>query len=113
LHNAVCDVMRKWLRQQGRDLPLDAKDLKAQMKVRPYWILEPNGGLKQRFSGRNSETCWGIDVDKMPELGFNPVSDEVFTEKVIASTNESFDDPRKGDLFSLIDLLLPKPATGP
>jgi len=57
-------------------------------------------------------------VDKIPELGYCPATDAQFEaskylEGVIEHGNclpcDEWEDPRKGDIFYLIDLLLKKP----
>jgi hypothetical protein len=102
--------LKKWLKQQGRDLALDKNDLRAQMKVQGYWL---EGEHRQRFNGAKSgQRCWGISADKHP-LGYLVVSDESFIASFVKGdghffASEDWVDPRKGDLFALIDSLKPQ-----
>jgi len=110
----VIEMLRRYKRMNGRDLPLDRSDLRAQMKVSPYWI-EPktSHGHQQRFSDpRMAESCWCISLDRH-ELGYQAVSDEEFKASmyVDGDVNKTFmqrsewADPRKGDLFALVESL--------
>lgn len=114
----VVDMLRAHKRKGGRDLPLDLRDLSAQIRSRPYWVLPPPHSFmhKVRLSGRSMENCWCINVDKLPDLGYVPVSDDEFEASKYENgeievgrflgLDDEWTDPRKGDLFYLIDLLL-------
>lgn len=122
--DAVIDKLRRYKRTQGRDIPLDRADLQSQMRVKPYWVPYITAGKpgihKQRFviNGRLSKTavsCWCINLDRH-ELGYRPVSDEDFVksfyrdgaeESGIFIPAEDWVDPRRGDLFALIEALTP------
>ena len=113
----VIDMLRRSLRAQGLTMKLEQPDLRAQMKVRSYWVDAPAGqdGHKQRFSGPSGETCWAVDVDRMPRVGMNLVEDAEFEASLQKSTNdwtEVWQDPRQGDLFYLIHRLLEKRKEG-
>jgi hypothetical protein len=117
----VIDMLRAYKRRQGRDLPLDRQDLRAQMRTKAYWV-EPrkrNGesadAHRQKFgyASKTAELCWCIDMDKH-ELGFRPVTDEEWElskyvdeqleQGTFLASNEWID-PRKGDLFAIVDAL--------
>jgi hypothetical protein len=117
----VIDIMRRHKRQQGRDLPLDQSDLRAQMRTRGYWVepgdlgtAKSSDGVHRMKFGHGSKTpqsCWCINMDKH-ELGRRRVSDEEFFASVYRDQEKGFFfprdewvDPRKGDLFALIDSL--------
>jgi hypothetical protein len=113
----VIDMLRRYKRLLGKDLPLDRTDLRAQMKTRSYFV-PPKAGAdvhKQRFHGSKSpQTCWCISIDEFEGLGYQPVSDQVFTESLYKDgkvegelflEKSEWQDPRKGDLFALIESL--------
>ena len=116
LPGPVIEKLKAHKRRSGGDLPLDRSDLRTQMQVRPYWVPPPPGnkGHQKKF-GRGSrvpQVCWCIDVDKH-ELGFQAVTDDEFKdslyrdkEKGTFLTGEEWADPRQGDLFKLIELLV-------
>lgn len=118
LPGPVIEMLRRQKRLSGRDLPLDKGDLRAQMQVRPYWVTPPAGrsNIHKKFgrASRTNQACWSIDVDKH-ELGYQAVTDEEFQESLyqpgkqaegIFLPGEDWVDPRKGDLFSLIEKVL-------
>jgi hypothetical protein len=117
LPRPVIKILRAHKRRGGRELPLDQPDLRAQMQVRPYWKPEPTTrGHRKKFgkSSRTSQKCWVVLVDQH-ELGLQPVADAEFQESLYAEggsaqgvflTGDEWVDPRKGDLFALIDLLV-------
>ena len=112
-------MLRQYKRSQGRELPLDRSDLRAQMRTRKYWV-EPEGSRagkgthRIRFGGergKTSEDCWCIELD-LHELGYQPVNDEEFTasqyrdpEAGVFWPSDEWVDPRRGDLFALVDAL--------
>lgn len=112
----VIAMLRKYKRSQGKPDTIDQSDLRQQMKTRPYWV-EPNnaaGKHKQRFEGETGAShCWCINLDHH-ELGLNAATDEEFIASlhVDGDAQKSFlpsdewTDPRKGDLFSLVDGLV-------
>ena len=116
----VIAMLRQFKRSQARDLPLDRSDIYAQMKTRPYFVPATSGATSgtrshvKRFKGDQSvSSCWCIAVD-LHELGYREVSDEEFDESCIVNPGEEqrkfipstdWVDPRKGDLFQLIDSL--------
>ena len=110
----VIDMLRRYKRSQGRDLPLDQNDLRAQMRTRPYWKESKHDVHRQKFeAGRSNQSCWCIDFDKH-DLGFRPLTDEEFQashykDGVPANgeflQSDEWVDPRKGDLFALMDAL--------
>ena len=117
----VIDIMRRHLRMAGRTTPLDQVDLLSQMKTRPYWVQSsrPGKGHSQVFQdgSRVQEYCWCIALDAH-ELGLMPVSDEVFDASLhpeptdampdtsdVYVAEDKWVDPRKGDLFALVQSL--------
>jgi hypothetical protein len=115
---AVIDLLRRYKRSQGRELPLDKNDLRAQMRTRGYWV-EPKGDChRQKFGcgSRTPESCWCIDLDGH-ELGLRRVSDEEFLESLRRRDpgpaqgqflGADWIDPRRGDLFALVDAVTPR-----
>jgi hypothetical protein len=108
----VIDMLRKEKRKTGHDLPIQQSDLRNQMRVLGYWV-EPvtKQGHKQRFGNGSAQSCWCIRVDAH-ELGLLKVSDEDFEASLkqpgqqdIFCTADNWADPRKGDLFRLIESL--------
>ena len=110
----VIEALRAHKRKMGQESPLDKNDLLAQMKVKPYWVAgygKSYCGHRQRFAGKQ-QSCWCIAVD-WHELGLQPASDEELARGLFEDTpngrvwkNEvKRDDPRRGDLFVLGELL--------
>jgi hypothetical protein len=105
------EMLRIFKRKSGRDLPIQQSDLLHQMKVRGYWVASDSRyGHKQKFDGVN-RSCWCIAVDKH-ELGLTPVTDNEFDKSLVNPAaqgtflmREDWMDPRKGDLFALIESL--------
>lgn len=117
----VIDVINEYLRRQGKVLALDQADLLRQMKVRPYFVhsKRPQGhAMKFGHGSKTNQYCWCLDLDQVPELGLLDVSDEdwvnsfyrdAHTEKALLPIEEWID-PRKGDLFAIVDGLKDKEA---
>lgn len=108
----VIELLRVFKRRSGGDLPISQNDLLNQMKTRSYWHPSKHpSGHRQKFGGKSNQSCWCIKVDLHP-LGLIPVSDAEFDESFIQDaerksmfTADSWVDPRKGDLFALIESL--------
>lgn len=111
----VIDMLRRYKRLQGRDLPLDKADLRSQMRTRPYWVMPKDDTHRERFGdSRSKQSCWCIDLDRH-DLGYRGVSDEEFERSLHRDGNPEADflprssgeweDPRRGDLFALVDSL--------
>lgn len=109
-------LLRAYKRKSGKDLELDRGDLRSQMKTLSYW-----GGDEKtmRFMGiggqmnRTAERCWCINLD-FHELGYVYVLDEEFRKSLFTEGDEAQQrwlpqtdwlDPRRGDLFALIDAI--------
>jgi hypothetical protein len=120
--NGVLDLMRKDLRQQGKMMVLDKADLIEQMSRRPYYSDRNRAehGARQRFGeAKMPLRCLAIDVDKMGDFGYRPVSDAALeeswlaekqrdlpgTEPQIRVASDKWIDPRKGDLYSIIEVV--------
>ena len=116
----LLDVVRRYKRTQGQDLPLTPEDFRSQMRMRPYWVEPPKhtGIHRQRFDNdKGLQTCWAIDLN-WHEQGYREVADEDFKaslyregqmEAGIFLPVDEWVDPRRGDLFALVERLL-KPA---
>ena len=110
----VIEMLRIYKRKSGRDLPIQQSDLLHQMKVRSYWVQSMSRyGHRQKFDGAN-RTCRCIAVNKH-DLGLIPVSDLEFDESLMSNSKQGtflprddWTDPRKGDLFALIESLQSK-----
>lgn len=111
----VLDMLRRYYRTMGKEMPMDQADLRSQMKTRAYWVeTDSVEGHRQRFGdgGRSTCVCWCIRLDKH-ELGLQKMTDEEFEASwhvecdlqrdFIASTD--WVDPRRGDLFTLVEAL--------
>lgn len=117
----VIDMLRKYKRMGGKELPLDKADLRKQMQTRPYWVpASSEAGHRQRFTGKSSESCWCIDLSRH-ELGYRAVTDDEFEASLMKPadgggqgtflTREEWVDPRKGDLFALVESLKGKESS--
>jgi hypothetical protein len=120
----VIDMLRRYMRQQGRELALEQSDLRAQMKTRGYWVDPGQLGTAKSADGvhrmkfghgsRTPQSCWCVDLEKH-ELGRRRVSDEEFQSSLFENQakeeqksflpSDEWIDPRKGDLFALVDSL--------
>lgn len=114
LPGPVLDRLRHYKRLQGQNVALDINDLRSQMKTREYWLPPADGySHVMRFVGRVQERCWAIDVDRH-EMGHQPKTDAEFDASLHAGGGDEFAassnwvDPRRGDLFVLVDRLLKK-----
>lgn len=111
----IFDMLQAHKRRGGKDLPFTKSDLLSQMKTQGYWHPHKHAsGHRQKFGGKSTQACWCIRVD-LHELGYTAISDTEFDESFIQDheqntqhTAETWADPRKGDLFAIIDLLLSK-----
>ena len=106
--------LRKYKRQMGLEFPLEKNDLCAYLNVRPYWVESgPNMDRAHRTRFHGVQTCqvsWVIALDSFPELGYRGVDDEEWDTSFIKPdgsryTCDEWIDPRRGDLFALIDSL--------
>ena len=114
LPGPVIEMLRRYKRLNGRELPLDRADLRSQMRVRKYWVESKNPrGHSQRFAGSKvAESCWCINLNEH-EFGLQVVSDEEFEASLYRDGDTKGDyipriewtDPRKGDLFALVESL--------
>ena len=69
--NIIKDL-QLWLTRQGSHEILDQKLLRKQLVQQSYWI---GGKHRKRFCGRVF-SCWGIDLNLMPSIGYISVSAE-------------------------------------
>ena len=111
----VIDAVREYLRRMGTPMTIDQADLFNQMKTHDYWVpaLTKDGGHRQRFRGMTgTKRCWCIDLDLHP-LGRRILSllewqaslhvDGDLSGQRIPAVD--WIDPRKGDVFALVDSL--------
>jgi hypothetical protein len=109
----VIDAIRRHLYAQGQKLPLDQHDLLAQLKSKGFFVPPRHRqGHQQKFGKDKTNTyCWAIDLSKVPDLGVLVVSDEVWEASFYPDGNttrgmlplDEWVDPRKGELFSIVD----------
>lgn len=78
---------------------LNLNDLRDQLSKEPSWIM---GRPTKRFRGVGTRKCWGFEIDAHP-MGSRVVSNEEYNHYLL---NVEEGDPRKGELFSLIEKLL-------
>jgi hypothetical protein len=114
LPDAVIGALRKYKRQMGREFPLERNDLRAYLKVRPYWV-EPAPDMdrahRTKFHGvMTCQVSWVIALDCFPDLGYREVGDAEWEASFIKQdgsfyTCDEWVDPRRGDLFALVDSL--------
>ena len=114
----VIDSMRKDKRSQGQELELDRADLLAQMRVRDYFVPGPRQGHQMKFEhgSRVNRSCWCVDLDEFEDMGRRRVSDENWEKSFYRNGNpeegllpiDEWIDPRKGDLFAVVDALKEK-----
>jgi hypothetical protein len=112
---AVINAVREYKRRSGLEVYMDRSDLRAQMKTRQYWWQPKGDEHRQRFEGiKGSKSCWAILLS-FHELGYNEPGSEAWQEALhpdgdlgvgVASTD--WVDPRRGDLFALVDMLTVK-----
>lgn len=113
----VLDALRKHCHVTGRQFPPERSDLLAYLKVCVFWV-EPgpdkNRAHRVRFYGsKTCQVCWIINLDLFPELGYRQVSDEEWEASFIKPdgsryTSDEWTDPRRGELFVLVDSLKPQ-----
>jgi hypothetical protein len=109
---AVWSLMEKELRQMGKSMAMEITDFREQISRRECWSEKNNpksGQLKQRFAGK-SLSCWAFEVDKVPVVGYQQQPDEIVEAAKNAKDDPGelighFNDPRKGDIYALIDML--------
>ena len=111
----LIELLRVSKRRSGENLPISQSDLLSQMRTRPYWHLAKHpSGHRQKFGGKSTQTCWCIKVDFHP-MGYVRIGDVDFDASLVqagespaAFLADSWVDPRKGDLFALLESLQPK-----
>lgn len=111
-------AMREALRTEGRTLPLEPGDTRAQMAQRAYFV---RGSHTKRF-GHSSMKCWCINLDLCEEFGYTPQSTEAVLEaktkavesgltpngeRLIETALDEWDwnDPRRGPLYGIVERL--------
>ncbi len=113
----LIELLRISKRKSGGDLPISQSDLLNQMKTRPYWHPSKHqSGHRQKFGGKSNRTCWCVKIDLHP-MGYVRISDAEFEASLVqddenkaAFLADTWVDPRKGDLFALIESLHSKRA---
>jgi len=114
----VFPKMNEYMRNQGGPLPPSQSDVQSQMRVLSYFVPGPKQGHQLKFGAgaKNNSYCWVIDLVEFPELGVREVSDEIWAASFYRDGNpdhgviptDEWVDPRKGELFAIVDALLKK-----
>lgn len=106
---AVVARMREYLTRQRGQVVLSTSDLKDQMSTKPWWH-ERNKETrpKWKFGGGSPIYAWIIDLDAFADMGYMPVSDEEWAKACLLPDGKwkhasEVEDPRKGELFWLVD----------
>lgn len=110
--HSVIDSVQIHLRKAGRDVTLKYKDLRDQLSKLDFWMKPEN----RRFGKKGQMTtlsAWGFSVD-LHALGLQRISDEVFESSLVEESPSLAEigpvfkdgDPRKGELFSIIEGVL-------
>lgn len=105
---SIENLLKKHLRQSGELMPLARSDIRDQLAANPYFIQIP-GGHSQRFGHNATNTrCWCIDLDTHPQGYLALPDDEVLKScegKSLMLDEEPWVDPRKGELFLIVEAL--------
>jgi hypothetical protein len=88
-----------FLRKQGASVVLKKKDMRDQLAMEPYWV---DGNYTKHFPGNSTIRPWGIKIDLHP-LGARRITE---AEHADFRKNPDQGDPRKGELFGIIDMIL-------
>jgi len=109
----VIALWNKYHRTQGLEPPPSRSDLLAEMRVRPYFVEGPDHGHQMKFGhgAKTNSYCWLFNLALHGELGYRPVSDEVWQNSFYRDGNpengrlpmDEWVDPRKGELFAFVD----------
>lgn len=95
----VRDGINRYRRARGFPPMMEITDLRAQMK--PYEFFDHR--CPPRRFGRHSKAagvrCWCVDLDKH-DLGYVPLTNAEFAEWVESGSSH---DPRRGELYGLVD----------
>jgi hypothetical protein len=114
----IFPLINEFMRNQGGPLPPSQADIQAQLRVHSYFVPGPAKGHAYKF-GHGATTnsyCWVIDLVHLPEHGLREVSDETWEasfyrggdkQNCCLPSNE-WVDPRKGELFGIVDALKEK-----
>lgn len=108
----ICGALARWVSGQGERLPLRENDITAQMREKPWYVapkvFESGDAAKVRFAGKRRTTPWIINLDRFPELGYNPVSEAEWREWYEGTDGRlaGKPDPRLGPLHVLVNYLL-------
>ena len=105
--NGIISKMKEHLSKQHDTMVLSRADLRDQMASKPWWHEMNEKHPKWRFEGGKLR-AWVLDLDKFQELGYRPVSDEAYEESRRSETgftvsHDKYIDPRKGDLYALVE----------
>jgi len=120
----VIQKVREFAARGRTSLQIDPGDLRSQMSSRRWWMQGKYGAgsHKKRFktgSSSTSTTCWGIDVS-LCEMGYVQPTRELLEDSIVeldelktgpiihgaGSSEADWNDPRKGDLFAIIDPIM-------
>lgn len=106
---AVIAGVQMFLTRRHGTVALKQKDLRDQLSREPYWIAGL-GAVRFNLTGSSSiAKAWGIRIDDLRPLGYQPVSNEAWEAFLMnRGTGEYTEDPRKGDMFAIVDALRAK-----
>ena len=85
------------------------------LRVHAYFVPGPKQGHQIKFGrgATNNSYCWFIDLAELPEHGLREVSDEAWIASFYQDGNpdngvipsDEWADPRKGELFAVVEAL--------
>ena len=109
-YGAVFAQLEDYIRKSGGSLPITLKDMRDQMKAQKYFIPGEHR-RKMRPNATSGQYCWAIALDYHPQ-GYLPVptAELLASRKGVESTE--WLDPRKGEMFLLVDELEKKTDAG-
>lgn len=108
----VVDRLQVYKRRMNKEFELTKTDLSGQMRNRAYWVAPRSKyGHRQRFGPeQTNQYCYCVALDRH-ELGYHEVTDEEFSASLQGKrageflSSAEWIDPRKGDLFWVVDML--------
>jgi hypothetical protein len=107
--DAVLSSVQLFLSKQRSTSGLKRKDLRDQLSREPYWI---NGRHDLRFIHSSKQyvaKAWGLRIDLMPEpFGYQRITQEQYEHYLTHAGDEMRADPRKGDIFAIVDAMRDK-----
>jgi hypothetical protein len=112
---SLIDQVAIYLRKSGTAVTLSAQDLRDQLSKTDCWLVGKDGGRLEKITINGVRVRpWGFVVDKHPE-GLQGITDDRFQASLtdqptveIGPVFKDGDDPRKGELFAIVDEVLRK-----